>query len=179
MMVERPKSAPGPTGEPATGHDTPDPMESAWPRESLRTETGTETAAFTLSGTDCAAGLSDTAHVRKTIENRIEDLKRIADDEGIEVSDDSEQDLRSFLNSVRFMRRPYIALLDNGNFRAIWKNAGHEQIGLQFRGARRIQYVLFPLRPPDGFMAQAAGRDTLENAGRRIEAFDLWRLLKQ
>ena len=165
--------------EPENGRDTPDPVDFAWPREFLQTGTDTGIVAFASVVTDYATDFSDTIYMRRTLETRIEDLKRIADDEGIEVSNDSERDLWLFLNSVRFTRRPYIVLLDNGNFRAIWKNADHEQIGLQFRGAHQIQYVLFALRPPDGFMAQAAGRDILDNVGRQIDACDLWRLLKR
>lgn len=108
---------------------------------------------------------------------RIDDLKVIADEEGIDVCVESEHDLWSFLGSVTFTQRPYVTLLDNGNLRAIWKNADYEQIGLQFRGNREVQFVLFSLRTPEGFMARSAGRDTLQNVVRHIDCNDLSRLL--
>ncbi len=121
--------------------------------------------------------VSHTSRMSKEIESRIEDLKALAGDEGIEASDDSERDLRSFLHSLDFTRRPYLVLLDNGNFRAVWKNDDREQIGLQFQGRGQVQFVLFALRLPDRFMARATGRDTLECVRRQIAAHDLWRLL--
>ena len=114
--------------------------------------------------------------IRKT-NVRICDLKELAFEENIEISADSEKDLRSFLDSVEFTRRPYIALLDNGNFRAVWKNADREQIGLQFRGGGLVHYVFFALRSSGRFMAQATGRDTLQNARRQIEVQGLGRLM--
>lgn len=123
--------------------------------------------------------VADSSHVTREIEQRISDLKRIAVGEGIEVSTDSERDLWLFLYSISFTRRPYIALLDNGNFRTTWNNTAHEQVGLQFRGDCQVQYVLFSLRSPKGFMAQAAGRDILQNVQLHIGAHDLWRLLKR
>ena len=108
---------------------------------------------------------------------RIEKLKGLAAEECIKFSEESERDLRLFLASVEFTRRPYIALLDNGNFRAIWRNANREQIGLQFRGHDLVQYVLFALRSSDRFMAQATGRDKLLNVRRMIEVQGLGRLM--
>ena len=108
---------------------------------------------------------------------RIEKLKGLATEECIKFSKESERDLRLFLASVEFTRRPYIALLDNGNFRAIWRNANREQIGLQFRGHDLVQYVLFALRSSDRFMAQATGRDKLLNVRRMIEVQGLGRLM--
>lgn len=121
--------------------------------------------------------ISDTSRMWEEIERRIEDLKAIAADEGIDVSTDSERDLRLFLSSLAFMRRPCVVLLDNGNFRAMWKNTDCEQIGLQFQGGGQVQFVLFALRLPERFMARSTGRDTLECVQRQIDAHDLRRLL--
>ena len=159
------------------GHSTLDTASAAFVRPTELWRPSVKDTAWATVITNYATDFSDTTHTFKEIKNRIECLMAIAEDEGIKVSADSEKDLWLFLYSVKFTRRPYIALLDNGNFRAIWKNADNEQIGLQFRGCRQIQYVLFALRSPDRFMAQAAGRDTLQNVRRQIDAHDLWRLL--
>lgn len=118
----------------------------------------------------------DAIRVRKQTQERVDRLRNIAADEGLEISIDSERDLWSFLDSLDFTRRPYLVLLDNGNLRAVWKNAEREQIGIQFTGQGLVQYVLFSLRLPDRFMARASGRDTPKNIWRQIEAHDLWRL---
>ena len=114
---------------------------------------------------------------RQPVKARIGRLKDLASEEGIEPSAASERDLRAFLDSVAPSRRPYIALLDNGNFRAVWKNTELEQVGLQFLGNSEVQYVLFALRPPKRFVARAAGRDVLTHIKRWIESYGLSRLM--
>jgi len=108
---------------------------------------------------------------------RIMELKDDARAEGYGVSAASENDLLAFLNGRVFTRRPFITLLDNGNLRALWKNAEGEQIGLQFRGGKQVQYVLFARRKDEGFMARASGRDSLAGIERQIEAHNLGRLM--
>lgn len=108
---------------------------------------------------------------------RLSELKVDARAEGYTVSPKSEKDLLEFLNSRIFTRRPFITLLDNGNLRALWKNAEGEQIGLQFLGAHKVQYVLFAKRIRGEFMARASGRDTLSDIDRQIEAHNLGRLM--
>ena len=114
---------------------------------------------------------------RERAESRVAELKADAVDDGIAISPESEQDLWSFLDSAGAIRRPYIGLLDNGNFRAVWRNAEGEQIGLQFRGGNEVQYVLFARRPPSHFIARSAGRDVLANMGPWIDVHGLRRLL--
>jgi hypothetical protein len=110
---------------------------------------------------------------------RISDLKVDARAEGHQVSAASESDLWAFLNTKVFIHRPYITLLDNGNLRALWKNSEGEQIGLQFRGSKEVQYVLFARRQNGDFIARASGRDTLANIGRQIDAHELRRLMAE
>ena len=114
--------------------------------------------------------------IRETYD-RIANLKELAAEEGMKISASSEKDLRLFLASIEYVHRPYIALLDNSNLRAVWKNADREQIGLQFRGHGSVQYVLFALRSSDRFMAQATGKDKLVYVRRLIEVQGLGRLM--
>ena len=151
--------------------------EFSWPIElqTTKAEISTDASVFRFGSGNF---IDQAIAVRETFD-RIAYLKELAANEGIEISTYSEKDLRSFLVSVEFTRRPYIALLDNGNFRVIWKNADREQIGMQFRGRGLVHYVLFALRSPDRFMAQATGRDTLQNVGRQIDAQGLGRLMTE
>jgi len=112
------------------------------------------------------------------VETRLKELRAIAEDEGLEISVASGSELHAFLYSSGLRRRPYIALLDNGNLRAVWKNARHEQIGLQFRGDKLIQYVLLAFKLADQPMAKAVGRDTFDNVWQMIEFHGLRRLLQ-
>ena len=59
---------------------------------------------------------------------------------------DSLSDLRLFMSQLSFARRPAIYLLDNGNFRVVWKNAENEQAALQFRGRGIVHCVFFHKR---------------------------------
>ena len=90
------------------------------------------TAGAAKLALDTAVSLGDQqpTDARQAVEARIGRLKNLAIEERIEVSAASERDRRAFLDSVAPSRRPYIALLDNGNFRAVWKNAELEQVGL-------------------------------------------------
>ena len=121
--------------------------------------------------------LRDAMHAKKQTRERLNNLRDIALEEGIEISIHSEIDLWSLLDTLEFKKRPYLFLLDNGNLRALWKNDEGEQIGIQFFGQDLIQYVLFSLRMPGRIMARTSGRDTLPNIRRQIGAFDLWRLM--
>jgi hypothetical protein len=107
---------------------------------------------------------------------RLRELKTDAKSEGHPISMESEKDLIAFLKSVAFTRRPFISLLDNGNLRAVWKIEG-EQIGIQFRGAGEVQFVLFAKRPETRFVARSSGRDTIWDIARQIEAYGLKRLM--
>ncbi len=77
---------------------------------------------------------------------RVRELVRDAVWASEPVSQASLSDLHLFLTQISFSRRPAIYLLDNGNFRAVWKNAENEQAALQFRGGGIVQCVFFSKR---------------------------------
>lgn len=149
-------------------------MSSHCSMTSMRTIEGTKASVTT---NDKAVAASSYRVGRRAAEARVDGLKDLAIEEGTEISIASERDLWAFLDSVAASRRPYIALLDNGNFRAVWRNSEQEQVGLQFLGDGEVQYVLFALRPPNRFMARAAGRDVLTHIKRWIEGYGLSRLM--
>ena len=111
------------------------------------------------------------------IKERISTLKRIGAEESIPTSEESGNLLIEFLNKRTIDNKPFIFLLDNGNFRALWKNEKGEQIGLQFLSDGNIQFVLFARRPDSLDLARSYGIDTPEGIKRIIEANRLRTLL--
>ncbi|WJH40199.1 hypothetical protein N7E02_26880 [Aliirhizobium terrae] len=80
--------------------------------------------------------------LRLQVQKRLLDLDAEARDETISINAESRSDILTFLLNASASKRPAIALLDNGNFRALWRNADGEQIGLQFKGLGEVNYVL-------------------------------------
>lgn len=109
---------------------------------------------------------------------RIAALKDIASEEGLVVSESSETDLHNLLKGWQAAGDPNIFLLDNGNFRLVWKCPDDRQIGLQLMGGDSIQYVLFS-RQKDGSVKPTSGRDSIERVKDKIRCLNLFSLLYQ
>lgn len=77
------------------------------------------------------------------IEARIRELITDALSADEPFSWESLSDLLLFTSQIPFARRPAIFLLDNGNFRAVWKNPQNEQAAFQFRGRGIVHCVFF------------------------------------
>lgn len=107
------------------------------------------------------------------IENRLQDLRTQSEDEGEPYSQDSERALKAFLGRIAANNRPYIALLDNGNLRATWKDLQGQQIGIQFLGDEHVQFVLFSKREGDVPMAKLFGQDIFSGLIKTITVFNL------
>ena len=82
---------------------------------------------------------------RHTYEARIDELREFAeDDEDIrEINETSVSDFWSFMERTRFSRQSRLALLDNGNLRAVWRERGGHNVGLEFQGNQSALYVIF------------------------------------
>ena len=92
-------------------------------------------------------------------------------------SQNSLSDLFLFMSQISFGRRPAIYLLDNGNFRTVWKNAENEQAALQFRGDDIVHCVFFLKRKaPRLPLNQETLIDVIPKVRARLIAFE--RLLK-
>lgn len=98
-------------------------------------------------------------------------------DNDISINALSRRDFLDFINSLPFLKRGALFLLENGNLRAVWKNARGDQVGLQFLGGRRIQFVIFKTRERTGEIARVAGRDDFKGVHAQISAFELNGLL--
>jgi hypothetical protein len=106
--------------------------------------------------------LSKKRQVNKAqIEDRLRELHVDASRSVEPFSESSLADMRSFLDSLPFAERPAIFLLDDGNLRAVWRNAEKEQVGLQFLGGGIVQFVMFVRRQQPPMMSRSAGTDAL------------------
>lgn len=108
--------------------------------------------------------------IRVRIEDRLRELQIDARRGGDPLSEASLSDLRAFLKPLALAHRPAIFLLDNGNFRALWRNEAHEHVGLQFLGGRLVQYVIFARRENPPVLTTHAGSDTVSTIRAQITA---------
>ena len=114
--------------------------------------------------------------VRQGYRLRISDLRIDAQGDELAINQASEEDLQTFLEAHPFLKRGLLALVDNGNLRAVWKDELGNHLGLQFLGKRRVQYVLFKRRAGKQ-LARVSGRDTLSGIDAQIRAFELDKLI--
>jgi hypothetical protein len=76
-------------------------------------------------------------------EKRLADLRDIAIEEDIPLSDESLAEASKFASTLVDARTPSAFLIGNGNTRLLWINDDGEQVGLQFREKARVQYIFF------------------------------------
>ena len=120
---------------------------------------------------------SNAQQVRQAYKARIDVLRIAAAPEGIELNEASVRDFWSFIRSSHFSRQAGLALMDNGNIRAVWKGEDANHLGLHFLGDRQVQYVIFKRRPGSRRISRTAGIDTVEGIKKQIGAFDLMSLV--
>lgn len=111
--------------------------------------------------------------IRQAYLRRIEELRGYGVDEGIVINRDSENDFKSFVDSLPTARKASLVLTDSGNLRAVWKDGDGSHLGLHFLGNRLIRYVIFRRRPNASSVSRAAGTDTFQGVKKRIAAGDL------
>jgi hypothetical protein len=108
---------------------------------------------------------------------RIADLKRMGTEEDLPWSARSEDDFWAFVSLWPKLIEPGLILMDNGNLRAAWRNAGGEQVALEFRGYQQVYFVFFARRPEGPPVARSAGEDSIQRIGEKIAADDLTGLI--
>lgn len=106
---------------------------------------------------------------------RVSDLRQMAAEEDIEVSDYSISSAEKFIDSLPSVSMPSTFLLDNGNIRLVWVNETGEQIGLQFRSSTEVQYVLLKVR--DGMSVHSMGVDVLGSVTQIIRSLGLFHVM--
>ena len=120
------------------------------------------------------ANLPDTV---SAYDNRISVLEEQAYADGYFLNSGSKETLQDFFGNNPFMRLGRLALLENGNLRAVWKGDDGSHIGLQFLDNGFIQYVFFKQRHADLPVSRAFGRDTPLGILQQISAFELDEIL--
>ena len=116
-------------------------------------------------------------HDRRTYESRIEALRADAELDELTINVDSEQDFWDFIRSTCYLRRASLALMNNGNIRAVWKAEDSSHLGIHFLGDGEVQYVIFRRRSYGRRVSRVAGIDTLSGIKNQIAAFDLISLM--
>jgi hypothetical protein len=106
--------------------------------------------------------------IARKVDFRVNELRIEAQTEGEPFSETSAADLQEFIHVAGPTKQPGLFCLDNGNLRALWRS-GHEQVGLQFLGEQRVQFVIFAQREAPEMMMRIVGIDTLGNMAARIE----------
>jgi hypothetical protein len=109
---------------------------------------------------------------------RIGELKRLGAEEELPWSPASEDDFWTFVSLWPTLREPALILMDNGNLRAVWRNAAGEQVAIEFRGYRQVYFVFFARRPEGPQMARSAGEDSVIRIGDKIAGDNLTGLLR-
>lgn len=117
----------------------------------------------------------DAANAFERYHEHLADLREAAEEEGIQWSEDSQQDFQAFVTGNPGWRKGSVVLMDNGNLRAVWDDDHDDDrhVALQFLGGGQVQYVIFKLRPGASQASRAAGNDTFEGIKRQVSAFDL------
>ena len=123
--------------------------------------------------------LNEGQHNFESYGPRIEYLKNEAEPYGYSLSEKSETDFRKFVLSTPHFRRGSLVLIDNGNLRAVWNDGKESRLGLQFLGDDMVQYVIFRRLESSRQLSRVAGRKTIGEVPRLIDAFDLHSLLRK
>lgn len=104
---------------------------------------------------------------------RIAELREAGKDEDLEVNEASEKAFWDFIKSLPATREGSLFLMENGNFRVIWKGPKESHLALQFLGGREIQYVILKRRKRAKQTSRVAGTDTFDGIKRQIDTFEL------
>lgn len=114
-------------------------------------------------------------HLRETIADRVAELRECADEDDIQLSEESAELLGSFIGT-HASRMPAIVYTDGGFFRAIWRNSSGEQAALIFRSAKEVQFVFFAMR--DGDISRATGIAAIDDLPELLQAHMVAQLLR-
>jgi len=114
----------------------------------------------------------------KKLLERIVELKRLGAEEELPWSKSSEDDFWDFVSLWPGLSEPGLILLDNGNLRAVWRNNSGEQVALEFKGDRKVLYVIFSRRRDENEVARRVGEASFEQIVELIELESLGELLR-
>ena len=107
----------------------------------------------------------------------IDDLREMAEDEGFTVAEASIKDFWVFFSILSPFQKAELAVNPNENLRAISDDDHGNHVGIQFRGAGVLQYVIFKGPADSPKRIYDAGRGDIEVVRQRIKDFNLENLL--
>lgn len=117
---------------------------------------------------------------RNQYKKRINYLLELAkEEEDLDLNPQSQEDFWLFINSIPLIRKGGLVLLDNGDLRALWKDDDGAHIGLQFRGAGEVEYVIFSRSLPTGDEKHQYGRGNFDLVKNQIREYNLWSLMSE
>ena len=106
-------------------------------------------------------------------ETRIASLRSEADNQDIEINEDSYSDFWNFIEMADPQTYASVMLLPRGTFRAVWRTGPDNHIGLHFTGHGRVNYVIFKSKPNDDAIEREAGIGTFSDVLSLIEEYGL------
>ena len=109
----------------------------------------------------------------RAYKDRIAELRAYAAEDGFDLNPASEGDFRAFAAATPGMRRAMLALPEEGNLSANWRDAESNRASIEFLGGGKVEFVL---RRSEGD-AWDYGIDTLEGVKARISSFELGSLV--
>jgi hypothetical protein len=99
-------------------------------------------------------------------------------EDGISLDAASEMGLWTFIEYSSFTRRAGLAMMDNGNLRAVWTGEDSSHLALHFLGGQLVRYVIFKRRAGSKHTSRVAGTDTIEGIQKQVQAFQLEELVR-
>lgn len=114
--------------------------------------------------------ISKPTYLQNAVYKRISELMDLALEDDIEMSPSSFSDLWFFLSALPSASVPNVFALDNGNFRAVWKNSEGERVALEFQGSQTVGFVIFEYDHSLAKMMRMAGIQGLSRIKAQITA---------
>ncbi len=81
-------------------------------------------------------------HKSVDISVRLSELVADAEDEDLLINEKSKSALSKFLQVAKARAIPKLTINEKGNFRAVWEGKGSDQVGIEFEGTSRVNYVI-------------------------------------
>ena len=109
--------------------------------------------------------------------SRIEDLRGMAEDEGIKVAQESIDDFWQLIRTLLPTRKAQLVLTDDGNLIAIWDDDGGNYVDVEFLGAGSLQYLIVkgPEHSPNRTYEEGGG--DIQTVKRQVQEHKLDSLL--
>lgn len=118
-------------------------------------------ASGSVAGGSSAPRFVPRAHRRSwqetTFRQRMNVLRAAAFEEGLRVNSASGADLKQFVLATD-LREPSIVLMDNGNFRAVWRGEHRALVGVQFVGNGGVRLLAFGPSQVEGHRTEIVAR---------------------